>query len=83
MKEGTLQKAWSGVKPSVGQFKVFGCICHVHVPEAKRTKLDDKSFSCVLCCVPLGMSTESKGYQLYDSIDKNVASKDVFKEDKQ
>jgi len=39
----TPEEAWSGVKPSVKYFTVFGCISHVHVPDAKRTKLDDKS----------------------------------------
>ncbi|KAL6321590.1 hypothetical protein AAG906_024591 [Vitis piasezkii] len=51
----TPEEAWSGVKPNVDYFRVFGCIGHVHVPDNKRKKLDDKSFQCVLlrvtrCC---------------------------------
>ncbi|RVX17651.1 Retrovirus-related Pol polyprotein from transposon TNT 1-94 [Vitis vinifera] len=44
----TPKEAWSGVKPNVDYFRVFGCIGHVHVPDNKRKKLDDKSFQCVL-----------------------------------
>ncbi|RVW80046.1 Retrovirus-related Pol polyprotein from transposon TNT 1-94 [Vitis vinifera] len=40
--------AWSGSKPSVDHFRVFGCISHVHIPDSKRIKLDDKSVRCVL-----------------------------------
>jgi len=52
----------------------------VHVPDAKRTKLDDKS----LCCVLLGVSEVSKAYKLYDPVSqKIVISRDVvFDEDK-
>ena len=50
------------------------------MPDSKRTKLDDKSFSCVL----LGVSEESKAYRLYDPISqKIIISRDVvFEEDK-
>lgn len=58
VKNITPEEAWSGLKPSVQKFRVFGCISHVHVPDVKRTKLDDKSSICVL----LGYSEESKAY---------------------
>ena len=52
----------------------------MHVPDAKRTQLDDKS----LCCVLLGVSEVSKAYKLYDPVSqKNVIRRDVvFDEDK-
>ena len=80
VKNMTPEEAWSGVKPSVEHFWVFGCISHVHVPDIKRTKLEDKRFTCVL----LGVSEESKAYRLYDPIaNKIVISRDVvFEEDK-
>ena len=80
VKDMTPEEAWSGIKPSVEHFRVFGCVSHVHVPDAKRKKLEDKSFSCVL----LGVSEESKAYRLYDPISKRiVVSRDVkFEEDK-
>ncbi|RVW45415.1 Retrovirus-related Pol polyprotein from transposon TNT 1-94 [Vitis vinifera] len=70
----TPEEAWSGSKPSVDHFRVFGCISHVHIPDSKRTKLDDKSVKCVL----LGVSEESKAYRLYDPISqKIIVSRDV------
>ena len=80
VKNVTPQEAWSGVKPSVEHLQVWGCVAHVHIPEAKRGKLDDKSFPCIL----LGMSDESKGYRLFDPKTKRiVVSKDVmFEEEK-
>jgi transposase InsO family protein len=79
VKELTPEEAWSTIKPSVHYFKVFGCVAHVHIPETKRKKLDDKSFRCVM----LGMSDESKAYRLYDPATKRIViSKDViFEED--
>ena len=76
----TLKEAWSGIKPLVEYFRVFGCISHVHVPDSKRTKLDDKSQICVL----LGVSEESKAYRLYNHISQRIIiSRDVvFEEDK-
>ena len=81
VKNVTPEKAWSGVKPSVDHFWVFGCITHVHVPEERRIKLDNRSITCVL----LGVSEKSKGYMLFDPIAKRVVvSKDViFEEEKQ
>lgn len=80
VKKITPQEAWSGVKPSVQHLRVWGCIAHVHIPDAKRGKLDDKSFPCIM----LGVSDESKGYRLFDPKTKRVVvSKDViFEEEK-
>lgn len=80
VKEMTPEEAWSGVKPTVEHFRVFGCIAHVHIPDARRIKLDDKSTKCVL----FGVSAESKGYRLYNPIKGNIiVSRDVvFEENK-
>ncbi|TXG51085.1 hypothetical protein EZV62_023609 [Acer yangbiense] len=80
VKNITPEEAWSGIKPSVEHFRVFGCLAHVHVPDAKRTKLEDKSIACVL----LGVSEESKAYRLYNPIAKKIiTSRDVvFEENK-
>ena len=43
VKDKTPEEMWSGVKPKVDYLRVFGCLAHVHVPDQKRTKLDDKS----------------------------------------
>lgn len=71
----TPEEAWSGIKPSVAHFRVFGCLAHVHIPDTKRKKLDDKSVQCVL----LGVSEESKAYRLYDPATKKIiVSRDVI-----
>ncbi|GKA47590.1 retrovirus-related pol polyprotein from transposon TNT 1-94 [Tanacetum coccineum] len=74
----TPQEAWSGIKPTVDHFRVWGCLAHVHVPKEKRTKLDDKSVLCILT----GMSEESKAYRLIDpQTMKVIVSKDVIFEE--
>lgn len=80
VKNMTPEEAWGGSKPSVDHFRVFGCVSYAHVPDNKRTKLDDKSVRCVL----LGVSEESKAYMLYDPITRKIIiSRDVvFGEDK-
>lgn len=80
VKNITPQEAWSGIKPSVNHLRVWGCMAHVHIPEAKRGKLDDKSFPCIL----MGVSDESKGYRLFNpKTGKIIVSKDViFEEEK-
>ena len=80
LKENTPEEMWSGIKPKVDYFRVFGCLAHVHVPEQRRKKLDDKSIVCVL----IGVSDESKGYRLFNpATEKVVTSRDVvFEEEK-
>lgn len=74
VKNITAQEAWSRIKPSVNQLRVWGCTTHGHIPEGKRGKLDDKSFPCIL----KGVSDESKGYCLYNPTTvKIIVSKDV------
>ena len=64
----TPQEAWSGMKPSVEHFRIFGCLAHAHIPCARRGKLDSRSTPCVL----LGVSKETKGYRLYDPKTKKI-----------
>jgi transposase InsO family protein len=80
VKDITPEEAWSGMKPSVKHFRVFGCVAHVHIPDAHRKKLDIKSTRCVL----LGVSEESKAYKLYNPLEKKIIiSRDVvFEEEK-
>lgn len=46
LEDVTPEEAWSGCKPSVKHFRIFGSICHRHIPEERRKKLDDKSEAC-------------------------------------
>ena len=71
----TPEEAWSGSKPEVEYFRVFGCIAYANIPDQKRRKLDDKSKKCVF----LGVSEELKAWRLYDPVTKNIViSKDVI-----
>ncbi|KAD7477788.1 hypothetical protein E3N88_00924 [Mikania micrantha] len=56
------QEAWTGFKPSVAHFRVFGCIAYAHVPDQRRSKLDDKSEKCIF----VGYSEQSKAYKLFN-----------------
>ncbi|KAK2427210.1 putative mitochondrial protein [Trifolium repens] len=78
VRDMTPEEAWSGRKPSVHHFRVFGCLAHVHVPDVHRKKLDGKSIKCVL----LGVSEESKAYKLYEPVGKRIiVSRDVIFEE--
>ena len=44
----TSEEAWSGLKPSVKHFKVFGSLCYMHVPEHNRRKLDSRAQTMIL-----------------------------------
>ncbi|XP_014511418.1 uncharacterized protein LOC106770105 [Vigna radiata var. radiata] len=76
----TPEEAWNRVKPVVEYFKIFGCLAHVHIPNQKWTKLDDKSRPFIF----LGVSDKSKAWKLYDPISKStIISRDmVFAEEK-
>ncbi|MCH80483.1 hypothetical protein A2U01_0001252 [Trifolium medium] len=80
LKDITPEKAWSGVKPSVHHFRIFGCLAHVHILDVHRKKLDGKSIKCI----HLGVSEESKAYKVYDPIAKKIiVRRDViFEENK-
>ena len=75
----TPQEAWSGRKPGISHLIVFGSIAHVHVPDERRTKLDDKSERYIF----IGYSTHSKWYKLYNpNCKKFVISRDVIFDEK-
>ncbi|MCO5613295.1 hypothetical protein L7F22_067571 [Adiantum nelumboides] len=50
----TPEETFTGKKPDVSHFKVFGCIAYVHVPDDLRTMLDPKAEKCVF----IGYSVE-------------------------
>jgi hypothetical protein len=53
-----------GVKPSVKDFKIFGCKAYVHVPKDLRKKLDDQGVPAIF----VGYSDQSSGYEFYNLI---------------
>ena len=76
----TPEEAWTGVKPNIDHLRIFGCVAYAHVPDEKRSKLEDKSVKCI----HIGYSEVSKAYKLFDlKKRKNILSKDVmFDEEK-
>jgi transposase InsO family protein len=71
----TPEEAWSGRKPAVDHFRIFGCIAYAHIPDKKRRKLDHKGEKYIF----LGVSDKSKAYKLYSpSTMKIVISRDVI-----
>nr|GEY06582.1 retrovirus-related Pol polyprotein from transposon TNT 1-94 [Tanacetum cinerariifolium] len=71
----TPQEIWSGVKPTVSYFRVFGSVAYAHVPDQTRKKLDDKSKMYIF----IGYDERTKAFRLYDPIEKKVTvSRDVF-----
>ncbi|MCO5577178.1 hypothetical protein L7F22_031002 [Adiantum nelumboides] len=70
----TPEEKFTGKKPDISHFKVFGCIAYVHVPDELRTKLDPKAEKYVF----IGYSVEQKGYQCYNPVTSQVrVSRDV------
>ena len=67
-------EAWYGVKPSVKNLKIFGCLCFSHVPQAKRDKLDEKAAPGIF----IGYSLVFKAYKIFQpQTGKIVTSRDV------
>ncbi|KAJ4813156.1 polyprotein [Rhynchospora pubera] len=70
----TPQEAWCGVKPAVSHLKVFGSVAYAHIPDQRRTKLDDKSKKLIF----IGYDERSKAYKLIDPATNKVhISRDV------
>jgi hypothetical protein len=53
------EEAFTGVKPEVGNFRIFGCPVYIHVPKEKRIKLDPSSIKGT----SMGYNESSKAYQ--------------------
>ncbi|GKC26902.1 retrovirus-related pol polyprotein from transposon TNT 1-94 [Tanacetum coccineum] len=68
----TPEEAWSGEKPTVNHFRMWGSVAHVHIPKEKRKKPDEKSFICILT----GVSEESKAYCLINPLNMKVVVRD-------
>ncbi|GKV06530.1 hypothetical protein SLEP1_g18415 [Rubroshorea leprosula] len=70
-----LEETWSGCRPAVDYLRIFGCIAYAHVPDQKKSKLDDKGEKCTF----LGVSDKSKAYNLFNPLTKKaIMSCDVM-----
>ena len=57
----TLEEVFTGKKPDVSHFRVFGCLVYFHVPKEKRSKLDAYGKKGMF----VGYSETSKAYRIY------------------
>lgn len=64
----TPMEIWSGKNPSLRNIQVFGCEAYVHVPKAKRSKLENNIVKCIFINYGIGV----KGYKLWDLVAKRV-----------
>ncbi len=64
----TPYQIWNGEKPDVRHLRIFGSESFVHVPDAKRRKLDPKSIKCFL----VGYCDTQKGYCFWDPIVRTI-----------
>jgi hypothetical protein len=61
LKNMILEEAFTGVKPEVGLFRIFGCPIYIHVPKGMRTKLDPSGRKGTF----VGYNESLKAYQIY------------------
>lgn len=65
---------WSGKKPDISHFKVFGSLAMAMIPKEKRQKFDPKSQELMF----VGYGESQKGYRLIDRESKQIVmSRDV------
>jgi hypothetical protein len=74
------EEVFTGKKPEVGHFRIFGCLVYYHVPSEKRTKLEATAEKGIF----VGFSETSKAYRVYIlALRKTVIRRDVkFEEDR-
>jgi transposase InsO family protein len=71
----TPYELWTGNRPSVEHFRVFGNVAYAHVPKEKRTKLEPKSIKTIF----VGYCLDSKAYWLWDNKKRRIIiSRDVI-----
>ena len=55
------KEPFSGKKPQVGHFRIFGCLTYSHVPKERRTKLEPTTEKDIF----VGYTETLKAYHLY------------------
>jgi transposase InsO family protein len=79
LKNMTLEEVFTGVKPEVGHFRIFGCLVYIHVPKEKRTNLEPSGRKGTF----VGYSESLKEYQIYILGQRQIeVSRDVTFEEK-
>ena len=61
-KTKTPEELWTGRKPYIKHFRVFGCDAYLHIQDKERNKLDPKAIKGIF----IGYSAEQQGWKIYD-----------------
>jgi hypothetical protein len=61
LEDNTPEEAFIGVRPEIGNLRIFCCLVYIHVPKEKRTKLKPSGKKGVF----LGYSETWKAYHVY------------------
>ena len=70
----TLEESFTGKKPEVSHFRIFGWLTYSHVPSEKRTKLDPTVENGIF----VGYDETSKAFHIYlPSLSKFIVRRDV------
>ena len=62
------EQLWTGKRPSVGHFRVFGCVAFTHVPAAKREKLQPTATKGIF----VGYTQTTRQFRVFDPKSKQV-----------
>lgn len=73
--EMTPYEALKGKKPSIDHFRVWGCVCYMHIPDKLRKKLDAKAIKGRF----MGYEDGMKAYRIWDFEARKIRiSRDVI-----
>ena len=76
----TPKESFTGKKPEVSHFRIFGCLTYSHVPSGKRTKFEPTAERGIF----VGYDETSKAFRIYlPSLRKVVVRKEVRFEEEQ
>lgn len=62
------EEMWTGKKPDVSHFRIFGTEVMMHIPKEKRRKWDKKAEKGIF----MGYELDTKGYRIYSLSKKHV-----------
>ncbi|RVW73907.1 Retrovirus-related Pol polyprotein from transposon RE2 [Vitis vinifera] len=73
----TPEEAWSGRKPAVDYFRIFGCIAYAHILDEKRRKLDNKREKCIFLVLMINFDDDEKWQQPMENEQEEEVTQNV------